>query len=171
VTLAELTRLLEDFGAGRLTPDQLSEPLTALIVRGGLELALPGGPLEMSPAEHLLTRLAFHFEDPTGDLEQARAEAATVVAALQAFDPGDVLNLWPLLVQSRRMAEIVEKHCAGVISRTSFVSALSAAGFPRPLQQWLLAATPDMLADFAPLLRSNDFKRVKRLAGFAASVA
>jgi hypothetical protein len=171
VTLAELTRLLEDFGTGRLTPDQLSEPLTALIVRGGLDLALPGGPLDMSPAEQLLTRLAFHFEDPTDDLEQSRAEAATMVAAVQAFDPGDVLNLWPLLTQSRRMAEIVEKHCAGIISRTSFVSALSAAGLPRSLQQWLLAATPDMLAEFAALLRNNKFHRVKRLAGFTASVA
>ena len=169
MTLAELQTDLRDFVAGGLPADALEHRLVAVIVRTGLELVLPGGALDESPAERLVAKLAFHFEDLQSEPDASRREAATIVAALDALSPAAVLDLLPLLLTRDRFANIVQKHQAGIISRTSFVAAVSSARLPRGLQEWLYAASLDSLSRFASCLRSDDLRQLQQLTGLAAA--
>ena len=169
MTLAELRTDLRDFVAGGLAAEALEHKLVALIVETGLELSLPGGWLDDSPAERLVAQLAFHFEDLRGEPDASRREAATIVAALDALAPAAILDLLPLLLTKDRFANIVHKHQAGIISRTSFVAAVSSARLPRLLQEWLYAAPADSLTRFANCLRADELRELQRLTGLAAA--
>jgi hypothetical protein len=169
MTLAELRANLKEFAAGNLPAEALEHKLVTLIVHSGLELALSGGPLDDSPAEQLIARLAFHFEDLRDGPEAARREAATVSAALDALAPAAVLAMLPLLLTKGRFADIVRKHRAGIISRTSFVAAVSSARMPAELRIWLLAASDAALAQFESYLRSDELRQLQQLTGLAAA--
>ena len=169
MTLAELHNDLRDFATGALSPSELTDKLQAEITDNMVELSLPGGPLDASVAEQLLARLIFHFEDLGKDLLERQQQARILVAALDTFAPGVVLELLPWLFTKERLVEVVEKYQAGVVSRTNLVAAVSSAQLPSTLQRWLYAASTGDLAQFAECVRKNDLRRLQRLTGLAAA--
>jgi hypothetical protein len=169
MTLAELRTDLHGLAAGDLQPEALARKLQPLIASTPIELALDGGPLDGSVAEQLVARLVFHFEDPRDEPDVRRQQARTIVAALDALAPAVVLDLLPMLFRKERLAEVVQKHLVGIVSRTSFVAAVSSSQLPSTLQRWLYSAPASALVQFADSLRADDLRQLQRLTGLAAA--
>jgi hypothetical protein len=167
--LDEFRDLLHLFAEGRMADAEFNARLTEVLVNEAPELALPGGPLDESAAESLLTDLIFHFEQPDLTGAALRHEAAAVAAALAALPARATLAALPLFWRRERMAEIIEKYQKSIISRTGFVAAVGAASLGDRTSQWILSADATALAQLAGCLRRVDLVALHQLTDRAAA--
>jgi hypothetical protein len=161
--LDEFRALLQAYAEGRLAAPEFDARLTDVLVNEAPELALPGGPLDESAAESLLSQLIFHFEQHDLADDAVRSEAAAVAAALLALPAHATMAVLPLFWQRERMGEIIEKYQRGIISRTGFVAAVGAASLEERTSQWILSADASALEQLAGYLRRVDLVALHRL--------
>ncbi len=169
MTLPELRNLLDAYADHRVAEPEFRAGLCEAIVSGAPEFALPGGPLDDSASERLATELLFHFDEPGCKGETLQVEAAAVVSALDELPPPAILELLPLFWRRERVAEVVEKYRQGIVSRTSLVAAISAAGLGMRLATWVLGADAPTLDQLATCLRREELLMLHRLTAPAAA--
>jgi hypothetical protein len=169
MTLDELRILLQAYSDGRLADTDFDARLTEVLVNETPELALPGGPLDDDPAALLLSHLIFQFQQRELASRTVRSEAPAIAAALLSLEPRATLAVLPLFWQRERMAEIIEKHRNGVISRTGFVGAVSAASLGDRTSQWILSADSTALEELSKCLRQVDLAALHQLTERAAA--
>jgi hypothetical protein len=167
--LDEFRALLQAYADGRLADAALDARLDEVLVNEMPELALPGGPLDESSAESLLSRLIFQFEQRDFADRDVRSEAGAVAAALSSLSPRATLAVLPLFWQRERMAEIIGKYRKGIISRTGFVAAVGAAGLGDQTSQWILSAEATALEQLSSCLQEVDLVALHQLTGSAAA--
>lgn len=169
MNLDEFRSLLQAYAEGRLAAAEFDARLTDVLVNEAPELALPGGPLDGSAAERLLSQLIFHFEQHDLAEDAVRSEAAAIAAAMVALPAQATMAVLPLFWQRQRMAEIIEKHQTGIISRTGFVAAIGAASLGERTSQWILLADVSALEQLADYLRRVDLVALHWLTERAAA--
>ena len=84
------------------------------LVNEAPEFALPGGPLDESAAESLVSQLLFHFDESDLTGEAPRKEAAAFATELETIPARSSLTVLPLFWRRERFAEIIEKHQKGI---------------------------------------------------------
>jgi hypothetical protein len=163
VTLHDLAELLRGYA-------QCEVPLA--IVHERLRTVLAADPLDVSASdatrwdaapdeERLFWRLVYLVDSSDDDTEELRAAAGTVVDALR--DTGSAVvthELLPLLLDRSRLVGIIEKHRAGIITRTGFLSVVAESGYPAHIKLWLEHATPAALGRLADRLDAGQYGAV-----------
>jgi hypothetical protein len=167
--LDEFRALLDAYAEGHLADAEFDARLTDVLVNEMPELALPGGPLDESPEESLLSHLIFQFEQRDIADAAVRSEAGAVVAALYNLPARATLAVLPLFWQRQRVAEIIEKHRKGIIPRTGFVAAVGAASLGDRTSQWILSADATALEELSKCLRQVDLAALHQLIERAAA--
>jgi hypothetical protein len=167
--LDEFRALLQAYAEDRLADAEFHTRLTDVLVNEMPELALPGGPLDESAAESLLSQLIFEFEHRDVAEDVGRSEAAAVAAALSTLPARAILAVLPLFWQRERMAEIIEKYQRGIISHTGFVAAVGGAKLEDRTSHWILSADARALDQLAGCLRRIDLVALHQLTERAAA--
>ncbi len=167
MTLEELTDLLREYAASRAPLTAVHERLHAILIADPLDVAA-SDPSRWDAApddERLFWRLVYLFEAEGEETSRVRDLAMRVVACLARTGSAPTHELLPLLVDQARFCGIVERHRAGIISRTGFLSVVAESGFPDHIKLWLQYATPDALMRLCARLDAARYDEVA--AGFA----
>ena len=170
--LPELADLLRDYAAGVMPRATLSERLRPVLAADPLDVADSDPvPWDHAPDEaRLFWRLVYLVESGEEDGPEFRDRVRRVVAALDSTRSAATTHeLLPIVVDARRLCQIVAKHRAGVISRTSFLSVVAESGYPDHVRLWLQHASPMALARMCAQLEADDYSAVA--AGFEAPPA
>jgi hypothetical protein len=118
----------------------------------------------------LFWRLVYLVESTEADSPEFRDTVRRVVAALDSTKSAATTHeLLPILVDARRLCEIVAKHRAGIISRTSFLSVVAESDYPDHVKLWLQYASPTALARMCAQLGADEYSAVA--VGFEAPPA
>ena len=154
--------MLERFALGEIDLAGLRGWIAPILAADPLGVAeTSGAGWETAPERtRLFWRLVYQVEVST-DEDGIRCDTARILACLDST--GDVSithDMLPLLLDQERMSTIVERHLAGIISRTSFLSAVSESGYPTHMKRWLEVASPQSLERMATLLRTGAYREV-----------
>jgi ketosteroid isomerase-like protein len=126
--LRELAELLREYAAGVTPRATLSELLRPVLADDPLDVgASDPAPWDRAPDEaRLFWRLVYLIESGEADSPEFRDRVRRVVATLDSTRSAAATHeLLPIVVDARRLCEIVEKHQAGIASRTSFLSVVA----------------------------------------------
>jgi hypothetical protein len=153
-----LKEQLEAFADRRLTLEALRRWFTPLLITEAVEVA---------DADHdLIFRVVFLLEDESLDETEHIANAKRLVGAMRTVvDNAVLLELIPMITAQEQVVEIVERYHQGVISRTSFLSAISEARFTQRTKEWLARSGNAALGEFRALLSSGEYSRLAELLG------
>jgi hypothetical protein len=150
------------FGAGLIGLEQLQATFTPLFAADPLDVAQSDEtPWRTSAHDtRLLWRIVYLFDSADAEEERDRALARRIVTCLHSTrDSALTHELLPVITDQDRLCLIVEKHCRGVISRTSFLSVLAESGYPPHVKLWLHHAGPAALSAICALLQAGDYRR------------
>jgi hypothetical protein len=170
--LRELAELLREYAAGVTPRATLSERLRPVLAADPLDAAgSDPAPWDHAPNEtRLFWRLVYLVESGEPDSPEFRDRVRRIVATLDSTrSAASTHELLPIVVDARRLCEIVEKHRSGVISRTSFLSVVAESDYPDHVKLWLQHASPVALARMCVQLGADDYSAVA--AGFEAPPA
>ena len=168
-SLYDLAARLQAFAAGDLTREALDAWVIPVLSADPLDVEHSDAmPWEDDPdEERLFWRLLYLIEssEPTEEAAAAlRALAGRAVACLSSTaSPADTLELLPLVADQPRLCTIVERHAAGLVSRTGFLSVLANAGYPPHAKLWLTHADGAALAQLCERLSTGDYANVARM--------
>ena len=168
-SLYDLAGRLQAFADGTIGRDELEAWIAPVLAADPLDVAesddLPW--TDAPDEERLFWRLLYLVEsaDPGEEGEQAlRALAGrTVVCLSSTASPADTLELLPLVADQPRLCTIIERHAAGLVSRTGFLSVLANAGYPPHAKLWLTHADGAALAQLCDRLAAGDYGTVARM--------
>ena len=163
VTLAELTNRLRTFAAGTLSLAALQASFQPVFDADPLDVTLSDAtPWEQAPEDARLYWRLLHLFDGAAEAEEehVRALAGNLVRAVEDAGSATTLELLPLLLDQRRFCTIVQRHAAGVISRTGFLSVIAESGYPPHVKLWLEHAGGAALAALCDRLGSGEYADV-----------
>jgi hypothetical protein len=161
--LRELAELLREYVAGLTPQATLRERLRPVLADDPLDVAASDpAPWDQAPDEaRLFWRLVYLVESGEADSPEFRDRVRRVVAALDSTRSAATTHeLLPIVVDARRLCEIVEKLRAGVISRTSFLSVVAESDYPAHVKLWLQHASPMALARMCAQLGADEYSAV-----------
>jgi hypothetical protein len=96
--------------------------------------------------------------------------ARRIVASLDATgSAGTTLELLPIVLDAPRLCTIVQKHQAGIVSRTGLLSTIAESGYPAHVKLWLQHASLTALERLCAQLGADQYDAVA--AGFDAPPA
>ena len=178
MTLADLTRRLDDFADRRLSRGELQQWFDAVLAADALGAERSdSAPWDVAPDEaRLFWRLVYLFEaeddvedgeggegrdgDGAGAAEQRRLARRLVECLARTESAAVTFELLPILTDQERFCTIVGKHARGVISRTGFLSVLAESGYPPHVKLWLERAEPTHLARLCERLEQSAYDEV-----------
>jgi hypothetical protein len=164
VTLDDLMVHVRQFARGEIDLAGLQARLTPVLTADPLDVEQS----EASPWEHaadesrLFWRVVYLFETGTQE-EELRSFAGRLVACLESTrDAGIAYELLPLVLDADRLSTIVEKHLAGVISRTGFLNVVIESGYAPHAKLWLEHAPPAALRRLVEWLSTGAYRDLAR---------
>jgi len=159
--LEQLVRQLDAFADGRLDRAALEAWLDGVLGADALGAERSdSAPWDAAPdEERLFWRLVYLFDaDPAEDQDAERTRAGRILACLYATRSASAtFELLPILLDQERFCAIVDKHQAGVISRTGFLSVIAESGYPPHVKLWLEHAHADALARLCARLTAGEY--------------
>lgn len=175
MTLADLTRRLDDFAQARTSHAELQGWFDTLLASDALGVERSdSAPWDVAPDDtRLFWRLVYLFEsdeeerarEREGDAEESesprRRFARRVVDCVASTgSAATTLELLPVVIDQDRFCAIVGKHTRGVISRTGFLSVLAESGYPPHIKLWLEHAEPAHLEGMCDRLERGAYGEV-----------
>jgi hypothetical protein len=149
---SELLSQLEAFAEGRL-------PLAAL--RQWFTPFLADESVLSSRDPDVFFDLIFLFEDESLSEHTHFINARRLIRAARDVKAHATLSeLIPLITDQDRLCTIIERNQTGIISRTSFISAISGSRYHPTLKQWLIHADPGLLEPFCTALSNENYRVV-----------
>ena len=165
--LRELVELLREYAAGTIPLSTIHERLGPVLAEDSLDVsASDAEPWERAPDDaRLFWRLVYLIESADDDSPDLRDRARRIVASLDATaSAGTTHELLPVILDAPRLCTIVEKHRAGVVSRTGFLSMVAESGYPAHVKLWLQHASPTALERLCVRLGDDAYDAIA--AGF-----
>jgi hypothetical protein len=162
LTLDDFSLQLRRFTAGEIGLPELVEWIAPILAADSLDIEESADPAwESSPDEtRLLWRLIYHFESAT-DEAALRADAARILGFHDATrDAAVTYELLPLLLDQDRLCAIIDKHTAGIISRTGFLSVVTESGYQPHVKLWFARASARALERMAARLAACAYGEV-----------
>ena len=160
MTLAELTTRLRTFAAGALSLAALQASFQPVFDADPLDVTLSDAtPWDQAPDDARLYWRLIHLFDGAAEAEEerARAMAGNLVRAVDDAGSATTLELLPVVLDQHRFCTIVERHAAGIISRTGFLSVIAESGYPAHVKLWLEHAGPPALAALCARLAGGEY--------------
>ena len=166
VDLPHLIAILREYSSGDL-------PLDA--VRALLLPVIQADPLDVTHSdavrwdvghddERLFWRLVYLVEDEV-EASELRDVVRRIVASMDdTRSAATTHELLPVILDAPRLCAIVEKHRAGVVTRTSFLSVITESGYPEHVKLWLQHASLVALERLCARLQAGEYAAVA--AGF-----
>ena len=170
--LRELAELLREYAAGVTPLAAISEHIRPVLADDPLDVAASDpAPWDRAPdEERLFWRLAYLIESGEVDSPEFRDRMRRVVTTLDSTKSAATTHeLLPLVLDAQRLCEIVEKHRAGVVSRTSLLSVVAESDYPAHVKLWLQHASPMALERLCAQLGADEYDAVA--VGFEAPPA
>jgi hypothetical protein len=160
--LLEVTELFRAFDAGNISRRRLEESLADRV------LTLPSqpyAPQEPTGDDGMLAyKLAEAVCAATGSDEEVVPLVRRVLECLsQISDPGDALDLLPLIVHHDEFSVLVSKHARGLISPVGMRSVIAKRFSFDAVRPWLEAASLERLQAACERLESSDFRGLQSL--------
>ena len=165
--LRELVELLRDYAVAAVPLETVHARLAPVLAEDPLDVsASDAEPWERAPDDaRLFWRLVYLLESRDDDTADFRDRVRRIVASLDATgSAGTTHELLPVILDAPRLCTIVEKHRAGVVSRTSFLSVVAESGYPEHVKLWLQHASPTALERLCTRLADDAYDAVA--AGF-----
>jgi hypothetical protein len=164
-SLYDLAVQLQAFVDGELTRDALDAWAAPVLSADPLDVAESDHrPWEDAPdEERLFWRLLYVLETTDAADEALRSLGARVLACLASAGPADTLELLPLVEDQPRLCTILERHAAGIISRTGLLGVLANSGYPGHVKLWLQHADADALARVCERMTAGKWGEVARM--------
>ena len=160
MSLDDLAKLLDAYARGDVDLEALHAQLLPDLVADPLDIeASESTPWDHAPSEaRLFWRLVYLFESESADSEHLRQVARRVVGCLrQTGSSESTFQLLPLVLDQDRLSVIIERHVAGTISRTGFLSVLAESGYPAHIKLWLEHASARPLTGLADALAREQY--------------
>ena len=170
--LRELAELLREYAAGVTPLSTISERLRPVLADDPLDVAASDpAPWDRAPdEERLFWRLVYLIESGEVDGPEFRDRMRRVVTTLDSTKSAATTHeLLPLVLDARRLYGIVEKHRAGIVSRTSLLSVVAESDYPAHVKLWLQHASPMALDRLRAQLGADEYDAVAE--GFEAPPA
>ena len=161
--LRELVELLREYAVGTIPLATIHERLGPVLAEDPLDVsASDAEPWERAPDDaRLFWRLVYLIESADEDSPDLRDRARRIVASLDATaSAGTTHELLPVILDAPRLCTIVEKHRAGVVSRTSFLSVVAESGYPAHVKLWLQHASSSALERLCARLDGDAYDAV-----------
>jgi hypothetical protein len=166
VELPELIAILREYATGDL-------PIAT--VRARLLPVLESDPLDVASSdaerwnaghddERLFWRLVYLIEHDA-EAPSLRDDLRRIVACMD--DTGSAATtheLIPVILDAARLCSIVDKHRAGVVTRTGFLSVVAESGYPAHVKLWLQHASQPALDRLCVRLDADAYAAIA--AGF-----
>ncbi len=140
MTLADLTTRLRRFAGGELSLGALQASFLPVLDADPLDVEqCDSAPWDSAPEDSRLYWRLIHIFDNADDEDEPaiRRLAARLATAIAAAGSATTLELLTVLEDQERFCTIVERHLAGVISRTGFLSVIAESGYPAHVKLWL----------------------------------
>ena len=160
--LPELISILREYAAGDLPIDAVRARLLPVIQSDPLDVAFSEA--ERWDAGHdderLFWRLVYLVE---GEVEppELRDVVRRIVACIDDTRSAAATHeLLPLILDAPRLCAIVEKHRAGVVTRTGFLSVVTESGYPDHVRLWLQHASPTALERLCARLHAGAYAAI-----------
>ena len=163
MTLDALAALLDAYAAGRLTLEAVHEQLLPVIVADPLDVETSDSrPWDDAHTEsRLFWRLVYLLESERADTRAMRVRARRIVGCLHLTASAErTFELLPLILDQDRFTAIIERHQAGIISRTGLLSVIAESGYPAHVKLWLEHAGWDALARLREALAGERYDLV-----------
>jgi hypothetical protein len=170
--LRELAELLREYAAGVTPLATISEQIRPVLADDPLDVAASDpAPWERAPdEERLFWRLVYLIESGEADSPEFRDRVRRVVATLDSTRSAATTHeLLPVVMDAQRLCGIVEKHRAGIISRTGLLSVVAESDYPAHVKLWLQHASPMALERLCAQLDADEYDAVA--VGFEAPPA
>ena len=163
LSLHEVTELLRAFDAGTISRARFEGSLADRVMTPPSQA--DAVPQEPSGDEGIL---AYHIAEAvcssTGPDEDVVLLVRRILECLnQISDPGDALDLLPLIVHHDEFSVLVSKHARGVISPAGMRSVITKRFSFDAVRPWLEAASPEQLQAVCERLESNDFRGLRSI--------
>ena len=173
VELPELISILREYATGDLPIDALHARLLPVIASDPLDV-------ESSDArrwdaghddERLFWRLVYLVESnheagsalrvDGEDGSGLRADIRRIVACVDdTRSAATTHELLPVILDAPRLCQIVEKHRAGVVTRTGFLSVIAESGYPEHVKLWLQHASSVALGRLCAQLEADEYAAI-----------
>lgn len=163
MNLRELAASLRELADGTITPGELRARLGPVLGADPLDVAgSDATPWERNHHdERLFWRIIYLFESDGDDDTRRRDTARHIVDALRSTGSAETtLELLPVILDQARFGAIVDKHVAGIISRTGFLSVVAESGYPGHVKLWLEHASHPVLGRLRERLRDGRYDEV-----------
>ena len=164
--LPELISILREYEAGDLPIDEVRARLLPVIQSDPLDVTCSDA--ERWDAGHdderLFWRLVYLVEDEGAGPELRDAVRRIVACLDDTRSAATTQELLPVILDAARFGAIVEKHRAGVVTRTSFLSVVAESGYPDHVKLWLQHASPVALERLCAQLHAGAYAEIA--AGF-----
>ena len=160
MTLDDLSRRLRRFADGELTLEALRASFIPALEADPLDVTLSdSAPWDREPENaRLYWRLIHRFDTAElADEPRFRRLAHRLAGAMADAGSATTLELFVLLEDQERFCTIVQRHVAGIISRTGFLSVIAESGYPPHVKLWLQHATPDPLTRLCAALDAGRY--------------
>jgi hypothetical protein len=163
VTLIAVTGLLRDYHTNAMSRRDLEGKLADLVMDPGIVLQGPAdGPADSSEA--VAYRIAEHICGLTGPDQDLTNYVRRVLACLaQIGEPGEALDILPLIWQHHEFSGLIAKHASGLISRAGMQSAFAKRFPSNEHRSWLARATTEQLSALSKLLDTEEYLLVHQL--------
>jgi hypothetical protein len=166
VDLPGLISILRDYEAGDLPIDEVRARLLPVIQSDPLDVAF-SDPERWDAGhddERLFWRLVYLVDDEGAGPELRDAVRRIVACIDDTRSAATTHELLPVVLDAPRLCAIVEKHRAGIVSRTSLLSVVAESGYPNHVKLWLQHASPVALQRLCAQLQAGAYAAVA--AGF-----
>ena len=167
MTLEELVSLLDDFAAGRTGLEAVHAKVLPVLAADPLDVETSDSrPWDDAHAEaRLFWRLIYLVETETAADGALRTNIGRIVGCLRRTGSAELtFELLPMILDQDRFTGIIERHLAGIISRTGLLSVIAESGYPGHVKVWLEHAGVDALARLREALTHERYEIVA--AGF-----
>ncbi len=163
ISLPEVTELLHAFDAGSLSRARLEGSLADRVMTPPSQ-ADPGPPEPAGDDGVLAYKVAEAICSSTGSDEDVVLLVRRALECLnQIPDPGDVLDLLPLIVNHDEFSVLVSKHARGVISTAGMRSVIAKRFSFDAVRRWLETASPERLQAVCERVESSDFRGLRSM--------
>jgi len=162
VELRELAELLREYTTGVIPLATVHERLRPVLADDPLDVAASDpGPWENAPDDaRLFWRLVYLIESSEANDPTVPDRLRRIVASLDATGSGTTLELLPIILDAPRLCMILEKHQAGVVSRTRLLSMIAESGYPAHAKLWLQHASLMALERLCVQLGADEYHAV-----------
>ena len=161
--LPDLIAILREYASGELPIEAVRARLLPVIQSDPLDVA--SSDAKRWDADHdderLFWRLVYLIEDHHEDSSALRADVRRIVASMDdTRSAATTHELLPVILDAPRLCAIVEKHRAGIVTRTSFLSVVAESRYPAHVKLWLQHASPVALERLCAQLHADAYAAI-----------